>query len=388
MAILKTSATRFAQWLEQYTEEMYLCVPLSRRRLWGFPPVRAPKEINETVVLGITAPPALVFDMASASLRIIQMATLMGEVETGPPDAAIWFKIIPLAAERVQVTIGCGARGAMGYFNELLAAIAKRWPEAVEQLGIEAPRSTGDGVVKKHGPMALIIIVEACIVFALGVLGNKVAELVEIKPTALIVGTCALLVFSIVLTLLRAKPVVSDLGDKRCNSVPMRSIPRTMISLFPVGMLLGMVVVGVLSLFFAPSAQDFLYDYMLIGLIGIILGALFAISIVVIVDRRRKAGKIGKVIVLKGTQQLPYPHSAQYQEVKVEVFYPKPFKHTPTLTIRFPKRRVWGRPVYGESTRPEYRIIDQRPDGFVFQVLSLAVYEPLIEWVASGQPKD
>jgi len=140
LVILNTSATKFAQWLEQHTEEMYLCVPSSRRWWCGFPPVRAPKEINETVILGITAPHALTSDMVDASLLVTTMATLlMRELETGPPDAAIWFKIIPLAVERVEVRIGCKARGAMDYFNKLLAAIAKRWPEAAEQLSIESP---------------------------------------------------------------------------------------------------------------------------------------------------------------------------------------------------------------------------------------------------------
>ena len=148
--ILDTSATKFAQWLEQYTEKMYRREPLSRRGSFGFPPVRAPKQISEPLVLGITVPPALLLDMARTSVE--KMATLR-ELEPKSRNTVMSFNIIPLAAERVEVTITCGARGAMGYFKDLLAAIAKRWPKAAEQLRVEAPTPVEDEAGKKRGPM-------------------------------------------------------------------------------------------------------------------------------------------------------------------------------------------------------------------------------------------
>lgn len=238
--------------------------------------------------------------------------------------------------------------------------------------------------MNKEGRIAIIITIEACTVFALGVLGNEVAELIEMKPVVLIVGTCVLLLSSIVLTLLRAITAESDPGHAQQENARARSVLRTVISLSPVGMLLGLAMVDVLSPLLASSAQDFLYDYILVGLISIVAGALFAILIVAFAGRRRG---LGKVTVLKGTQQLY--RSDQRRGLEVEVFYPKPFKNSPNLTIRFPKKRTWGvTGVDRRSTRPEYRIIEQRPDGFVLSVLSLGLYEPQIQWIASGQLKD
>ena len=164
--------------------------------------------------------------------------------------------------------------------------------------------------MKRKSQVAGVITIEACIAFTLGVLGNKVAELVEVEPVALIVGTCVLLVSSMVLTLLRAKISKNYPTARRENNESTRSSPRTMVRLFPVGMLLGMAIVCVLSLRLSSRVGDFLVDYVFVGSIGIVVGTLSAVVIIAIAGKRRKSGK---TLILKGSQQFPYSHSDQYR---------------------------------------------------------------------------
>jgi len=124
-----------------------------------------------------------------------------------------------------------------------------------------------------------------------------------------------------------------------------------------------------------------------------LFGFAFLCIIVLLVNRKRKLGKPARVITLKGTQSLPplssYPLSHPHKGVEVEVFYPKLFKHTPNLTVRFPKRGgPRGSRGVGRPSQPEYRIIEQHIDGFRLQVLLAPGYEPIIEWQAKGQLGD
>jgi len=103
------------------------------------------------------------------------------------------------------------------------------------------------------------------------------------------------------------------------------------------------------------------------------------------IDRKYGRTKQGKVITLNGKYSLPHPH----KDIEAEIFYPKPFKHTPNLTIRFPERKmIAGRPVPGSAHNglPGYEFMEQRPDGFKIKVLTLSVsyYKPVIEWKARG----
>jgi len=130
----------------------------------------------------------------------------------------------------------------------------------------------------------------------------------------------------------------------------------------------------------------------------LLLGYAFALLVVIFDITRMRSGKGNQEeLVLKGTQSFPAPSSSYVasdsgsdaiQPIEVEIFYPRLFKHTPNLTVSFPKRRVHGCLAPDIPTRPEYKITDQRPDGFVIQVSKLWIHEPLLEWEAAGQPSD
>jgi hypothetical protein len=112
----------------------------------------------------------------------------------------------------------------------------------------------------------------------------------------------------------------------------------------------------------------------------------FLSLIVVLVSRKHT----GKVITLKGTQELPLSYSGNENKVEIEVFYPKPFEHTPNLTIPY----ITGGFVY--------RVTEQRLDGFKLEIYWMGdvgfrealpigrikeTKHPIIKWHAKGGHK-
>ena len=103
--------------------------------------------------------------------------------------------------------------------------------------------------------------------------------------------------------------------------------------------------------------------------------------IVVLVSRKHT----GKVITLKGTQELPLSYSGNENKVEIEVFYPKPFEYTPNLTIPY----ITG--GFG------YRVTEQRLDGFKLEIYwerdvgfgeaKPLPKHPIIKWHAKGGHK-
>lgn len=115
-----------------------------------------------------------------------------------------------------------------------------------------------------------------------------------------------------------------------------------------------------------------------------LFGFAFLCFIVLLTERKLKLRRTSEVITLKGIQPLPFP----FERIEVEVFYPKPFKHTPNLTIRFPKKMI-PETGLGHCGAPGYKITEQRPDGFKLKVYPLGrYYKPIIEWKANGRPED
>lgn len=134
-------------------------------------------------------------------------------------------------------------------------------------------------------------------------------------------------------------------------------------------------------------------------------GTLFVLGLILIVLEKRKiinflnkdggreknfdwyliAGMLGILVVLWvprfiapkveiGTvvqhQIVQLPSTREYS-----VYYPRPFKSTPNLTF--------SHMVDGIYCHPEYKLTDQRPDGFVIAVNATSV-TCVIEWFAEG----
>ena len=127
-----------------------------------------------------------------------------------------------------------------------------------------------------------------------------------------------------------------------------------------------------------------------------LLLVLFSLCLIVALFSRKHSSK---VITLEGTLELIKGHSGgagvgsypPKPSFEAEVFYPQPFKHTPYLTINFPKiadlEELSSCGMIGPShpLQLEYRITEQKPDKFKLEVFSLGYYKPIIKWQAKGK---
>ena len=84
-----------------------------------------PSDVPPWSLCGILAEPSETFEEAEARARRTH-DNWLGDL--------IWFDAVQLAPERLEVTAQCNHPAVMDYFAELLAEIAKRWPEAKERL--------------------------------------------------------------------------------------------------------------------------------------------------------------------------------------------------------------------------------------------------------------
>lgn len=117
----------------------------------------------------------------------------------------------------------------------------------------------------------------------------------------------------------------------------------------------------------------------------------FIFLIAAFVSRKYKFDESSRVITLKGTRRFSY---VDMKVKEIQVFYPKLFKKSPELTIKFKKTGTlhpWNQT--GEGTArdsvPEYSITEQHPDGFKLEVFFLpAFYDSLFEWQAKGETED
>lgn len=120
-----------------------------------------------------------------------------------------------------------------------------------------------------------------------------------------------------------------------------------------------------------------------------LFGFAFLCLLIVLVSMGHK--RIKGTVTLKGTQHFPY--GSKMRQTEVEVFYSRPFKNIPNLTIKFQKSRKlnpWGQTGIGTAwnSLPKYSITEQRTDGFNLKVLFLpAFYDSVFKWRAVGDPE-
>jgi hypothetical protein len=140
--------------------------------------------------------------------------------------------------------------------------------------------------------------------------------------------------------------------------------------LYPVGLLTGLLWVRVagarVSKVAAPqpehqSARDgLLLAWLDIVVIVVITGAVLLYTVV-----------LPPQPTLEQTGEIRVTHSGDY-----EVFYPQPYVSTPSLSFPF-----------GGSNTDDFRVIEQRADGFKMSVGGAIISGSLITWKATGKPK-
>lgn len=95
----------------------------------------------------------------------------------------------------------------------------------------------------------LVVALEVAAVFALGVMGNKIAEILKIEPLTLLLATVALLVAVMITTALRTNSG-QDISSQATDAERSRawSMPSTIAGMIPIGMALGLMVASVVGL--------------------------------------------------------------------------------------------------------------------------------------------
>jgi len=123
-----------------------------------------------------------------------------------------------------------------------------------------------------------LFIFEVLIVFAVGIFGNKIAELITIDQTPLIIITCGLLLVQIFISIWRNTNTTASTATKGISTVKIL-VPRTMIDAVPTGTLFGFLLSTLLKQI-NPSGWDIL---------GLLLATIFlfittAILMAILVD--------------------------------------------------------------------------------------------------------
>jgi hypothetical protein len=143
---LNISTEVFINWLEDYTADVYLdFFPMSKGGV-TLQPVKGPISANDTSSEAEISPASTVMKMTIDAFYWDGEIPRSGSVH--PWHEAISFKIINLAAERIEVSIRCQYPAIKNYYNDLLVAMLMRWPESQAQLAhldmteIESPSET------------------------------------------------------------------------------------------------------------------------------------------------------------------------------------------------------------------------------------------------------
>lgn len=129
---------------------------------------------------------------------------------------------------------------------------------------------------------SFIAILETLLLFIIGVLGNRISESLSISPTTLIIYTGVGLLILSVISYIKTIPFSKESIEKiEIGIKAWRFIPRTMISIFPVGVLLGLVLGANLPTYYPSMVNTFgVRPYESVGIfIGLVMGFFFAILI-------------------------------------------------------------------------------------------------------------
>jgi hypothetical protein len=152
-------------------------------------------------------------------------------------------------------------------------------------------------ISSKHNPIVgIIAIVQTILVFLMGILGNKISETFEVAPYTLLFYTGIGMVILAVLSYVSSSNMIPfQSGSSASTAVFKRFLPKTMIGMFPFGIMFGLIVgamapnwADVLPVFFVPKWLANVFNYNILILrsyefFGVVIGTLtcvlFAITV-------------------------------------------------------------------------------------------------------------
>jgi hypothetical protein len=135
---LNTTEDHFANWLDEVTKRIWMhAFPTDNGRI-TLQRAIATRNLNDVLVV---------------SIHGMYMYQSGPDTETATwPINMITFRAIPLAEERIEVHAECFQPAVIGYFQELLAEITKRWPQPTTE------RTRGDYTdTLNRSPLSLTI---------------------------------------------------------------------------------------------------------------------------------------------------------------------------------------------------------------------------------------
>jgi hypothetical protein len=97
---------------------------------------------------------------------------------------------------------------------------------------------------KDAGRFYILLVIEGLLVFSLGVFGNKLAEILNISSTVVLVGTLLLIFLLLALTISRVR---YEKGQEIIPSKLKRTLLDTIIIVFPSALIVG-IVLGLISI--------------------------------------------------------------------------------------------------------------------------------------------
>jgi len=143
----------------------------------------------------------------------------------------------------------------------------------------------------KTAGSSLILVIEIIAIFALGIMGNKIAEILKIESTVLLLVSLVLLVTVVVIMTMKAQAVTETKQISTTTSEAFRAaslFPVTIVGMLPIGMVVGLTFASINGLtigqtpntigVFGPDLSFAIYaDDLITSALGLAAVVIFAI---------------------------------------------------------------------------------------------------------------
>jgi hypothetical protein len=138
--------------------------------------------------------------------------------------------------------------------------------------------------MSKQAQLTIVTVIETCLVFVLGILGNKIADLINVSPAVLVAGTCVIIILTTFVILYRLRLSPESLDGVRTGPIK-RLMPRTMATIFPLGMLVGLIGGGFLPLLIDP-VLDVESQGAVLGIASMLGSLIIGLPVAILLDNR------------------------------------------------------------------------------------------------------